>query len=102
MTAYVIVDIEVHNTEKYPEYLAQITPTVLDCGGRYLVRGANAEIVSGDWQKPFVAQTKTRKKNPSLNPNNTFRPAEQNIPIASNTRGEIRSDNCPLSNCPKP
>jgi uncharacterized protein (DUF1330 family) len=50
MTAYVIVDIEVHNTEKYPEYLAQITPTVLACGGRYLVRGANAEIISGDWQ----------------------------------------------------
>lgn len=50
MTAYVIVDIDVHNTEKYPEYLAQITPTVLACGGRYLVRGANAEIVSGEWQ----------------------------------------------------
>jgi len=50
MTAYVIVDIEVRNTEKYPEYLAQITPTVFACGGRYLVRGANAEVVNGAWQ----------------------------------------------------
>lgn len=50
MTAYIIVDIEVHNTEKFPEYIAQITPTVFDCGGRYLVRGANTEVVSGSWQ----------------------------------------------------
>lgn len=50
MTAYVIVDIDVHNTEKYPEYIAQITPTVAACGGRYLVRGANAELASGSWQ----------------------------------------------------
>lgn len=49
MIAYVIVDIDVHNTEKYPEYLAQITPTVLACSGRYLVRGANADVVSGNW-----------------------------------------------------
>lgn len=50
MSAYVIVDIDVHNREKYPEYLAQITPTVHACGGRYLVRGANAEVASGQWQ----------------------------------------------------
>jgi len=50
MHAYVIVDIEVHNRERYPEYLAQITPTVLAVGGRYLVRGASAEVASGDWQ----------------------------------------------------
>ncbi|ACE83666.1 DUF1330 domain-containing protein [Cellvibrio japonicus] len=50
MGAYVIVDIEVHNREKYPEYLAQITPTVYACGGRYWVRGAQAEVVSGQWQ----------------------------------------------------
>ena len=50
MVAYVIVDIEVHNREKYPEYLVQITPTVLASGGRYLVRGADAEVISGSWQ----------------------------------------------------
>ena len=50
MKAYVIVDIEVRNAEKFPEYLAQITPTVFACGGRYLVRGANTEVVSGVWQ----------------------------------------------------
>lgn len=50
MVAYVIVDIEVHNAEKYREYLAQITPTVFACNGRYLVRGANSQVISGAWQ----------------------------------------------------
>jgi uncharacterized protein (DUF1330 family) len=50
MSAYVIVDIDVYNKEKYPEYLAKITPTVKACGGRYLVRGAETEVVSGSWQ----------------------------------------------------
>lgn len=50
MAAYVIVDIEVHNRELYPNYLAQITPTVFACGGRYLVRGADVQVVSGSWQ----------------------------------------------------
>jgi uncharacterized protein (DUF1330 family) len=50
MSAYVIVDIEVHNPEKYQQYLAQITPTVLANGGRYLVRGAQSTVISGEWQ----------------------------------------------------
>ncbi|MDF3014153.1 MAG: hypothetical protein K0Q78_2357 [Cellvibrio sp.] len=50
MTAYVIVDIDVHNPEKYKDYLAKITPTVFACNGRYLVRGAQAEVISGNWQ----------------------------------------------------
>ncbi len=50
MSAYVIVDIEVHNPEAYQEYLAKITPTVYANKGKYLVRGANSQVISGDWQ----------------------------------------------------
>lgn len=50
MTAYIIVDINVHNREKFPEYIAKITPTVFACGGRYLARGTNIDVVSGSWQ----------------------------------------------------
>ena len=50
MPAYVIVDIEVHNAENYRDYLAKITPTVFASGGRYLVRGASSQVISGDWQ----------------------------------------------------
>jgi uncharacterized protein (DUF1330 family) len=49
MTAYVIVDIEVHNPEAYQDYLAKITPTVYANQGKYLVRGADTQVVSGDW-----------------------------------------------------
>ena len=50
MVAYVIVDIGVHNRENYHIYLTQITPTVFACSGRYRVRGAQAEVISGSWQ----------------------------------------------------
>lgn len=50
MAAYVVVDIEVHNAENYKEYLAKITPTVASCNGRYLVRGAQTQVISGNWQ----------------------------------------------------
>ncbi|MCM2680221.1 DUF1330 domain-containing protein [Echinimonas agarilytica] len=50
MSAYVIVDVDVHQPELYKDYLAQITPTVIACGGRYLARGADVSVVSGDWQ----------------------------------------------------
>lgn len=50
MLAYILVDIEVHNAEKYRDYLSQITPTVFACGGRYLVRGACSQVISGNWQ----------------------------------------------------
>lgn len=54
MTAYIIVDIDVHNPDEYRKYLALVTPTVLACGGRYLIRGAESEVVSGDWQPKRV------------------------------------------------
>ena len=41
-------------------------------------------------------------RTPLLNPNSTFSAAEPNMPIASITRGEKRSDNWPLKNCPIP
>jgi uncharacterized protein (DUF1330 family) len=50
MAAYVIVDIDVRNPENYKDYLAKITSTVAACNGRYLVRGAQAEVISGNWQ----------------------------------------------------
>lgn len=50
MLAYILVDIEVHNMEKYREYLNQITPTVFACGGRYLARGGTPQVISGNWQ----------------------------------------------------
>ncbi len=77
MPAYVIVDIEVHNREKYPEYLAQITPKVFACGGRYLVRGGEAEVVTGTWNPKRLVIMEF----PSLAVAKYWVTAEENAPI---------------------
>lgn len=48
MTAYVIVDIKVHDPQRYEAYKQAAAPTVALYGGRYLVRGGNTEVLEGD------------------------------------------------------
>jgi uncharacterized protein (DUF1330 family) len=49
MPAYVIVDIEVHDPERYAEYIAKAPASVEAAGGRYLVRAGETEVLEGDW-----------------------------------------------------
>lgn len=77
MTAYVIVDIEVINIEKFPEYTKQITPTVLACGGRYLVHGVDITIVSGNWQPKRLVVMEF----PDINIANHWVTCDENAPI---------------------
>jgi uncharacterized protein (DUF1330 family) len=48
--AYVVVDIEITDPERYKEYVAQVPPSIAAYGGRFLVRGGSAENLEGDWQ----------------------------------------------------
>jgi uncharacterized protein (DUF1330 family) len=50
MAAYVIADIEVHDTETYREYVALVPGTFEPYGGRFLVRGGACETLEGGWQ----------------------------------------------------
>lgn len=50
MAGYVIVEIDVKNSEEYEEYKRLAAPTVEAAGGRYLVRGGKTEVLEGDWQ----------------------------------------------------
>jgi uncharacterized protein (DUF1330 family) len=50
MAAYVIVDVEVTDPEKYQEYIRMVPPSIEAYGGRFLVRGGRAENIEGDWQ----------------------------------------------------
>ena len=47
MAAYVVLNIEVTDAARYPEYAKAAAPTVLQYGGRYLVRGGKAETLEG-------------------------------------------------------
>ena len=48
MPAYLLVDIDVHDPERYEEYRVQAPPAIHAYGGRYLVRGGAAELLEGD------------------------------------------------------
>jgi uncharacterized protein (DUF1330 family) len=51
MAAYVLAEIEITNPEGYKEYSALVPATISKYGGRFLVRGGNAETLEGDWPK---------------------------------------------------
>ena len=49
MTAYVVVDITVHDPEGYEEY-KKLAPAAVELyGGKYIARGGRAETLEGDW-----------------------------------------------------
>ena len=54
MAAYVIVDVDIHDREKYDEYKRIVPPTVEAYGGRFVVRGGSAERLEGDWEPKRV------------------------------------------------
>ena len=55
MSAYVCVEIEVHDPETYAEYIKLAPPSIAQYGGRYIVRGGKTETLEGDWApKRFV------------------------------------------------
>ena len=49
MAAYLIVNVEVLNPARYPEYTAQVPATIAAYGGRFIVRGGTAERLEGDY-----------------------------------------------------
>ena len=49
MAAYVIVDVTIHDNEKYAEYIKQSPATIEAFGGRFVVRGAKVESLEGSW-----------------------------------------------------
>lgn len=50
MTAYAIVDVEIHDIEPYMRYMASVKPLIEQFGGRYLVRGGEFKVIEGDYQ----------------------------------------------------
>lgn len=49
MSAYVIVDINVHEPVEYEEYKRTAAPTLAPYGGRYIVRGGATRVLEGAW-----------------------------------------------------
>ena len=55
MSAYIVVEVEVNDTERYENYKSMVPPSLAAYGGRFLVRGGKVETLEGDWApKRFV------------------------------------------------
>jgi len=50
MSAYVVVDIEVIDPVRYEDYKRLAQAAVTACGGRYVARGGQTEVLEGEWQ----------------------------------------------------
>ncbi|HXT87750.1 MAG TPA: DUF1330 domain-containing protein [Trebonia sp.] len=50
MPAYVIVETDVTDPERYEQYKAATPAAIAAGGGRFLVRGGELAVLEGDWQ----------------------------------------------------
>jgi uncharacterized protein (DUF1330 family) len=49
MSAYVIVEVTIHNHKEYEEYKKLTPASIAAYGGRFIIRGAKTESLEGDW-----------------------------------------------------
>ncbi|MDH3714206.1 MAG: DUF1330 domain-containing protein [Gammaproteobacteria bacterium] len=49
MAAYMIVQIDVQDAQKFDSYRSMVPSTLEPFGGRYIVRGGDAETLEGNW-----------------------------------------------------
>jgi uncharacterized protein (DUF1330 family) len=49
MSAYVVVDIEVQNSEKFEKYKSLVPASLAPYGGHFVVRGGTVETLEGTW-----------------------------------------------------
>lgn len=52
MSAYVVVNVDVHDPVRYEAYKTMVPPTVERYGGKFLVRGAALHEMEGKWPRP--------------------------------------------------
>jgi uncharacterized protein (DUF1330 family) len=50
MAAYLIVDLDVRDAERYETYKRQVPGLIKKHGGEYIVRGGEHEVLEGSWQ----------------------------------------------------
>ncbi len=50
MSAYVILDVEITDSELYREYKKLCSETLVKYGGKFLARGGDAYKLEGDWK----------------------------------------------------
>ena len=49
MPAYIVVEVEVQDRDRYETYKQMVPPSLAAYGGRFLVRGGEVETLEGVW-----------------------------------------------------
>ena len=52
---YILVDMQITDTEQYKLYMASAPESVAQAGGEYLARGGALEVMEGDWKPGRMA-----------------------------------------------
>lgn len=50
MSAYIIVDVTIHNSDNYEGYKKLTPASIAAYNGKFIVRGGTTETLEGDWQ----------------------------------------------------
>ncbi len=50
MSAYVVVEVEVHDQNRYEDYKRMVPVSLTAYGGRFIVRGGVVETLEGEWR----------------------------------------------------
>jgi uncharacterized protein (DUF1330 family) len=49
MAAYVVVEVEVQDKDRYETYKRMVPPSLTAYGGRFIARGGEVETLEGEW-----------------------------------------------------
>ena len=88
MAAYIFVEIEITDPATYEEYKKLTPASLVPFGGRFVVRGGEAEILEGDWQpnRIVVLEFPTVEQAKAWWASEEYAPAKAIRQRASNTR----------------
>lgn len=54
MNAYLILDLAIHDLERFSEYIEKIPEFIKKHSGRYVVQGVEPSVMEGDWEPQRV------------------------------------------------
>lgn len=92
MKAYLVVDIRVHDPQRYGDYIPNVPALIEKHGARYVVRGGAVDVKDGDWHPDRLVVLEF----PSKKAANSFIEDPEYAPIAA-IRQEAASTNMVLS-----
>ena len=52
MSAYIVVQVDIKDPERFAEYRTMVPASLEAYGGRFLARGGATQTLEGDWQPP--------------------------------------------------